>query len=121
VTYVYADELSTPAILAGIRRRRVMLSTGPWIELQTTAPRWVLMENVLIAGPTRTNVVAQWQAAPPGARLRAMGAGIAVDEVAVGEQGRLALNVPPGDVHLELWSADGALLAMTNPISVLLQ
>lgn len=118
VTCVYAAELSAPAILEGIRQRRVMVTTGPWLEIEETGSRWVLLENVLTAGPVRTNVVAAWRGAPPDARLRIRQAATVLDEAVVGDQGRLAFAVLPGQTHAELWSADGVLLAMTNPLAV---
>lgn len=118
VTCVYARELSVAAIVEGIRQRRVVVTTGPWLELHETGARWVLLENVLTAGPVQTNVVAAWHAAPPGARLRLHRGATVLDETLVTEQGRLAFATPPGMVHAELWSADGNLLAMTNPLAV---
>ncbi len=115
-TYVYAEELSSRAIVEGIRRGRVVLSTGPWLELKETDRRWVLMEDVLTAGPTQTNLAASWHDAPPGARLRWLRGSAVVGEMAVGSRGAANLDAPAGQVHLELWCGD-VLHAMTNPVT----
>jgi predicted metal-dependent phosphoesterase TrpH len=118
-TYVYASELSVAGILDGIKQGRVVLTVGPWLELRQTPRRSVLLEDILVSGPTHTNLSAGWRDAPHGARLHWCAGDTQLGALTIGAQGAANLAAPPGRVHLEMWSADGNLLAMTNPITMI--
>ncbi len=123
-TYVYADELSVPAILHGIRQGRVVISNGPWLDLQATSEgRAAGVGETLVATGSSIHLQAAWKDAPAGARLRWWAGTILLGEEKVGGNGVAARQVDVGSedrLWVELWSGHGSLLAMTNPCLVLI-
>ena len=127
VVYVHAHSLSAAAVLEALRGGRVILSSGPWIDLQVHAepggaPAGV-GETCLGAAQDFT-LSAEWSAVPQAAQLVIWNSQDVLEVVEVSGTGTLsyALKVEREEhVWIELYSTDGALLAMTNPIQVLAQ
>ncbi|MCL6429318.1 MAG: CehA/McbA family metallohydrolase [Anaerolineae bacterium] len=115
---VYARELSEAAILEGVARGHVMVSTGPELYLEASladGSRALMGDRV---DPTSVRAVeVRWRGAPPGARVLWLADG-EVSAAWEGERGEAAPALPSGArwVLAEMWGPDGALLALTNPL-----
>ncbi len=117
---VYARELSAPALLEGIAQGHVMLSAGPevYLEAELVGGRTAIMGDEV----PRADVLAvavRWRAAPAGARVRWIVDGEPAADW-TGEEGAVsaALPVDARWALAELRSADGEMLALTNPLYV---
>jgi len=120
--WVYAHELSASAVLNAIKSARVMVSSGPWLELSAClgdGQPWAIAGSHL-AGKSII-VRASWRDAPDGARVLLLRERQPTRMGTGGRAGSIAL---PEDVQestwytAEMWSAGGDLLALTNPIFV---
>jgi len=125
-SYVYADSLSMTDILEGIRRGRLILSSGPRLSLRVSPGDGAESAGVgdtLRTHSPRVRLELSWEDAPLGARLQVHGKqGVLVDQ-AIAETGSLQpwLDLPPqpGErLWVEIYAADGALSALTNPVFI---
>jgi len=123
-TYIYASELSVPAVLEGIRRGRVVITSGPWLELQAVDAHGAKLAGIgdtLIAGGEPIPVVVSWKDVPACARcsLWQGDALLHTQELPAGGEAHLDLSVHSrGRLWAELRDADDALLTMTNAIDI---
>jgi hypothetical protein len=116
---IWADELSAEALLKGLRRGHVMLSSGPrlWIEASLPSGEVAIMGDVIPAVDCLVPVTIRWAGAPAGAEVRLVVDGYVQAEWPIDTKGErrveaLALR----SVGAELRSAQGSLVALTNPI-----
>jgi len=118
--FVYAQELSVPAILEGLRQRRVVVSCGPWLDLRATDGKAsVGIGGKLVTRNSTIQLRATWNDAPAGARLRWLQGINLIAERAITADGTDQVNVEgAGRFHVELWDGEGSLLALTNPIHI---
>jgi hypothetical protein len=125
-SYVYADSLSATDILEGIRRGRLILSGGPRLNLRVSPGDGTDSAGVgdtLRTHSPRVRLEFSWEDAPLGARVQVHGKqGVLVDQ-AIAETGSLQpwLELPPqpGErLWVEIYAADGALSALTNPVFI---
>ena len=124
LTYIYARQLSVPALLKGIRRGRVLISSGPWLSLQVTdgidgPPAGI--GDTLHTHQRRVSVAAGWEHAPSGARLNLRSSqGILASQIVeeCGEEHQPIETLPEDRLWLEMFAEDGTLLAITNPVKV---
>jgi hypothetical protein len=124
--HVYAASLSTADILEGVRRGRLVLSSGPRLNLRVSPGNGADSAGIgdTLSLNTRSRHVRlelTWEAAPLGARLQVHSRqGILVNE-AITETGTLQpwLEVLPEDrLWVEVYTAEGALSALTNPVFI---
>ncbi len=115
---VYATELSAPAILSGVRAGHVMLSTGPRVYLEAALSNGeiAIMGDVVAAQEVR-QLTLRTPEAPAGARVRWVVEGEPAAEWSASEE-VFSPSCPDGArwALAELRAADGAMLALTNPI-----
>jgi len=124
-TYVYAEELSTNAILSAVMRRRVYVSLGPTVSFQAEANGKVydIGQDV---GPFRgeiifTSIISK---CPEGtcAQIVKNGEIVADGPVTNGETKLLYSDTPTHSqsnwYRLDVYDSNGAMLAITNPIFV---
>ncbi len=123
-SYIYAASLSTADILEGIRRGRMILSSGPRLSLRLSqdgdSQSAGIGDTLKLHTPSkRVHLELSWEYAPLGARLRVRSRqGVLIDE-AIAETGSLqpGLDVLAKDsLWVELYSGEGALRALTNPV-----
>lgn len=117
--YVYASSLSVPAILESIRAGRLIISCGPKLGVQAFAAGGASAGVGEYLDPGEARIETNWEDAPAGARLDVRTpAGVAASVPAEGQGSRSDnLKLPPGGrIWAELFSAEGALLAITNPV-----
>jgi hypothetical protein len=123
VTYVFAEELSSPAILEGLRQRRAYLSMGPEVKFQAAYDgrvfdigsdlgciRGEIQLTARIANPGGAEQAVIIQNGEPVATtmLRSDGGEIHHKDKVDPEN--------PGWYRLEAMSPQGEILAITNPI-----
>lgn len=117
-TCVYAEALSEPALIQAIRAGRMVLSSGPTLVLEAEGPdgqRWIVGDTVTALAAYRVS----WAEAPAETRLRVLVDGRPLHQAEVASEGTYAWSMDPADGHwvvAELWSWDGDLLAVTNPL-----
>ena len=125
--YVYADELSVVGVLRGLRTGRVIVSSGAWINLSLLGPdgqRCGVGESLasLATGRSPLHLELEWADVPEGAHLLARSSQDVLEALPLAGKGTMRL--PVGSVEggerfwLELYAADGDLLALTNPLYV---
>jgi hypothetical protein len=123
---VYAASLSTADILEGVRRGRLVLSSGPRLSLSVSPGNGAGSAGIgdtlsLNAPSQRVRLELAWEAAPMGARLQVHSRqGVMVNE-GMTETGALQpwLEVLPEDrLWVEVYTAEGALSALTNPVFI---
>ena len=124
VTYVYARSLTVPDVLEGIRQGRVIISSGPWLGLQA-APDEVStpggIGDTVYTGSRRAYLTAGWEKVPPESHLavRSRGGELLSERIAGAGSGSYWIDLQADDrLWLELYSADGSLIALTNPVFV---
>ena len=126
VVYVYARSLSAQGVLEGIRAGRVILSSGPWIDLHadplsdSSAVPCGVGETCVGSGHSFT-LKADWSSVPRDAQLVIWNSQDVVEVVEVSESGSVSRVVTVEREErfwLELYSVDGALLALANPLTV---
>jgi hypothetical protein len=128
-TYVYASELSTSAILAGLRRRAVYVSMGPQVTFQARAGgavysigadlgelRGPIEFSAAVFGYDPAGLVSAW------ARIEKNGR-IVADAPVSGDETRVfytepAASAAPAWYRFDVFDQRGQLLAITNPIYV---
>jgi hypothetical protein len=115
---VYVHERSEKGILQALAAGCHYLSNGPTLEVQAEASdgtRWQLGETV----DRPATVTCRWSHCPPDATLRVMVNGRLLQEQPSGEAGELQWQLSPQLADwttVEIWGANGDLLAITNPI-----
>ena len=121
--YIHAEQLTAPALLDGIRHGRMLLSSGPFIELEAAIPsgaRAAIGETLPAAGQP-VSLALRWQGAPRGAQLALMGACGQLAVLPAEGAGAASLPFAPGSGErcwLQLTAADETLLAITNPLFI---
>jgi hypothetical protein len=121
--YIYARGLSVPELLEGIRSGRVVVSRGPWLEVRVSAPGGpgAGSGETLQSGAAQLSLQASWRQAPQGARLAVMSQQGAILTCPAAGDGGVQQAWEPGEdgrAWAELYAADGALLALANPVFV---
>ncbi len=124
-TYVYAEELSVAAILAGLKQRRVFVTSGPKLALEADfdGKAYDIGADLGVCeGAIEFN--AAIEAAPSGARALIVRNGKTIAEALLqGKSCHLACSdlIDPTQSNwyrLDVFDQEGALLAITNPIFV---
>lgn len=117
-SHIYARELSAAALLEGISRGHVFLSTGPQVHLEASLAggRTALMGDTVARAEVQA-LGLRWQGAPEGAVLRWVVDGQPASTW-TGERGLVSPPLPAGArwALAELRAPDGAMLALTNPL-----
>jgi len=123
-SYVYAASLSTADILDGLRHGRVMLSRGPRLSLRVSpgdGSGSAGIGDTLRTRTRRMQLELAWEDAPLGARLQVHGQQDVMVDEAIAETGSLQpwLEIPAQErLWVEIYAADGALSAFTNPVFI---
>jgi len=122
-TYVWVEERSAAGVLEGIRKGRMVLSNGPWVELCLSADEHsqpVGIGGTLHAAGAPVWLSARWSGAPEGACLTVQSSqGPAREHLTGSGTGSLTEWVsgsPQGCWWAVLTAQDGELLAVTNPV-----
>ena len=120
---VYAEELSERGILSAIARGHLYMSSGPSLDFTATDGDGLqaMMGDLLqIVGPSLSvSLVANWKDAPAGAAVRLIADGEALEVLTIENAGTLSWTLSVQATRwclLEMRGADGAMLALTNPI-----
>lgn len=116
---IRADELSAKGLLDGLRRRHVMLTSGPrlWIEAPLPDGGVAIMGDTIPAAGKVVSVVVRWADAPSGAEVRLISDGYMQLEWPANGEGKLAAEAfAMYSIGVELRSAGGSLLALANPL-----
>jgi hypothetical protein len=122
--WVYARELSVPAILEGIRKGKVIISSGPQLHLQVLTSGDDLpgeIGDTVQAVYLEMTISMNWDNAPQGARLFVRNTHDVILSANVTTNGSLQQKVCiDGDdrVWIEMYDGNGYLSAMTNPIYI---
>jgi len=123
-TYVYASQLSTPAVLEGIRQGRVVISNGPWIELSassTMGGQEAGIGETLAIKNGLVHLTVRWEEVPPGAHLVLRNQHLVIQNEPLTGSGlrRSSMTAQAGDrLWLELYDEENALLALANPLFI---
>jgi len=116
---IWADELSAEALLEGLRRGHVMLSSGPrlWLEAPVGGGRVAMMGDAISVTGRSVTVTARWADAPGGSEVRLIVDGYVQAEWSISSEGtRSAELLALRWITAELRDPEGDLLALTNPI-----
>jgi predicted metal-dependent phosphoesterase TrpH len=119
--YVYARDLSTAMVLQGLREGRLILSSGPWINLSVPGPHGAVYRvgDTCPAAAGSVQVEIEWADAPADAHLLIRSGQDVLEALPVTGRGavRQGLSLSGSDrFWIELYAPDGTLLALTNPI-----
>ena len=122
-TWVYATELSPAGILDGVRKGRVIVSFGPWLSFSADVAG---VAGAAIPGSHVTSDMLtfhlQWRDVPAGATLKLMKGKDLLRSADVNGAGEMVVAEKAGGptwYNAEIWGADGAPLAISNPIYVI--
>jgi hypothetical protein len=121
---VWAEELSTAAILEGIRLGRVIVVADPSLpapDLTARTGHGDARVGDLLHVPRGDPVRVELRGAPPGTRVDLLWNGEPIAEATVPADGAVTFNRHPaarGYVRIHLTRPDGTLLAVTNPIFI---
>ena len=123
-TYIYAEKLTVPALLQGIRHRQVWISNGPHLDISVSdavnGDRAGIGET-FITNIDSVNLNVIWTDVPSETRLVVIcRKGINCESI-IKENGYAQFSMITSvddDLWIELYSRAGNLLAMTNPVSV---
>jgi hypothetical protein len=124
LTYVYATELSVPAILEGIRKGRVIISNGPRITLQGIQGEekiFVEIGDTLHTSSPSVRLLINWNEVPDNSELLVHTKQGVKCNFAVSGSGsqNIEINVLDNDsTWIEIYGQDSSLLAITNPIYI---
>ena len=116
---IWAEALSADGILDGLRRGHVMLSSGPrlWIEAPLPTGAVAMMGDAIPAGDGVVPITVRWEDAPAGATARLVVDGdVQASWVAGSARSQTVEVMGLRWVVAELRSAQGLMLALTNPI-----
>jgi hypothetical protein len=126
-SYIYATQLSIPAVLEGIRQGRVFISCGPWLSLQVSSSQGGEPSGIgdtCQAAGGQVNLSIGWEKVPSGSRLvaRSKQSVLLAEEITGNGSRRVWIDVQSDDrIWLELYAEDGLLLALTNPVFIALK
>lgn len=118
-SHVYAAELTEDALLDAIRRGRLYLSSGPRLELHARAGDALAgMGDELVLSDEGAAFRCAWTNCPPDAVVRVVVDGAIIHEWRAGGDGQAEWQVTPGQgwCTVEIRSADGDMLALSNPV-----
>jgi hypothetical protein len=118
LTYIYAEDLSGPALLDALRAGRTFVSSGPALEMRavtTDARDWPMGTTV----PASARIEA-WCDRSPKAELRLVSGGATTARAEVTGSGSVSAPAAGAAWHVaELWDREaGVMLAVTSPIYV---
>jgi hypothetical protein len=118
LTYVYADELSGPALLEALRSGRTFVSSGPELDLRAVLPG-IGDRPMGATVPATARIEARCQRSPK-AVLRLVSSGVVTAQEEVTGSGLVTAPAGGATWHVaELWDAEGkTLLAITSPVYV---
>jgi hypothetical protein len=115
---VYAEELSEAALLQAIASGHLYLSSGPHLMLEAQEQDGVRrMMGDTVTRPAAVSV--RWQACPAGSTVCVLANGQLLHRQATGGEGDFTWPMTPRDANwltVEVRSADGVLMAITNPL-----
>lgn len=115
---IYAETLSEAALLQAIKLGHLYLSSGPQLVLSAqneAGQTWMMGDQV----DQTVTLVAEWAESPADGMLRVIANGRLQSSQSTGSTGRVEWQIAPEEaawVVVELRSAEGELLAITNPI-----
>ncbi len=115
---VHATRRDEVSILRAVARGRLYLSCGPLLELTGECGGTSAMMGDVLPRGTAT-IRARWRDVPANARLRLLTDGSPLSEDAVPPEGERSWEIAEGAMRwcvAEVRAANGALLAVTNPI-----
>ncbi len=124
-TYVYSTELSVKAILEGIRKGRVIISSGPWISLRgikDDEKGFAEIGDTLLSTNQQVKLSFSWMDVPDKSELLVhTKRDVKFRTWVLGSGSRdIEINVLDNDsIWLELYAGDGSLLAIANPIYII--
>lgn len=115
---VYADELSEDALLRAIAAGHLYLSSGPTLTLEAHSQSGT---HAMMGDSIEQDAMFEvtWQACPPDAQVSVLANGILISLQDAAGQGTYRWDMalyPANWVTVEIRSATGNLLAVTNPI-----
>jgi hypothetical protein len=121
--YVRVEQRSAAGVLEGVRKGRMISSSGPWLEVRLSLDEHspaALIGDTLSGSQAQVLLAVDWSATAVGARLEVHNRqGVAREFVIEAEQGTLREWVD-GRSSNSWWAAlyafDGELLAITNPV-----
>jgi hypothetical protein len=115
---IYAEALSEPALLDGLRAGHCYLSAGPTLRLEAEdADGERVMMGDMLDQPATFH--AAWEGTQTGGTVRVLVNGRLLSKIASGTDGDIRWDMNPTDgawVVVEVRGEDGDLLAVTNPI-----
>ena len=122
--WVYAQELSVPAVLEGIRQGRVIISSGPQLRLQVlpggdSQPGEI--GDTVEAIYLEVTLSMTWDNAPQGGKLYVRNAHDIVLSANITTNGSLQQKICVGGddrMWIEMYDGNGYLSAMTNPVFI---
>lgn len=118
---IYAEALSTAALLRALAQGHLYLSQGPTltVEAQNGNGTPVMMGDTLAVQGNSITIHTSWTEAPAGATLRLIVNGAVQERQTVTSAGEMQWTLPaygPRWCAIELRGADDAMFAVTNPI-----
>jgi len=119
--HVYAPELSQEAVLTSILAGRLFLSNGPWVWIEARSvenPMWMTVGDSLPLGRGMILRIT-WGEVPPDSVVKVCHNGLTIHAQDAHRAGQFLLGDTPlseGWCTVEVWSAEGSLLATTNPL-----
>lgn len=118
---IYAEALSTAALLRALAQGHLYLSQGPSLTLHAHSDKGapVMMGDTLAVQGNPITVSTRWAEAPTGATLRLIVNGAVQERQTVIGAGEAQWTLPaygPRWCAIELRDVDDAMLAVTNPI-----
>jgi len=117
---IWADDLSHEGLLDGLHRGHVMLSSGPRLWIEAPLPgseRVAMMGDIISAVDYLVPITVRWADAPADARVQMVVDGYVQVEWPAGAEGEQAVEVLGLRwIVAEMRSAQGSMLALTNPI-----
>lgn len=118
---IYAEELSTAALLRALAQGHLYLSQGPRLSLEAhnASGSTVMMGDTLPVGGHAVTVTSSWDAVPDGATVRLIVNGAIQERHPINGQGEAQWTLPaygPRWCAVEVRGADEAMVAVTNPI-----
>ncbi len=119
VDVVYAEDLTEAAIIDGIQRGHLYLSSGPTLNLTAAQGDIIAMMGDTLPNKQDTEITLTWASTHTDDTARFIVDGRVQDTIATDDAGNNVWLVPAGDaswVLAEVRGADGRMRAVTNPI-----
>ncbi len=122
--YIYAQALTVPAILDGIRQGRLIITSGPGLSLKVQddgVKRPAEIGDILRVKSSSVTVSVGWKEAPQGANLTIRNPRGPVLTTGISGEGsiqHLAQIEKEDRVWVEVYDSAGVLLAITNPVFI---